>query len=240
MTRSEWQSQMKKLEDRGKEIEKEYEGKEKKLEETYNQQRDQWQKEIGEARNEQIMGVDGASDRREFAERTLDAVTKGYEGKLGELERERKGDLAGIDNELQELRKQTPLVDRGIDNAELVAEGVKKGVELVLGVELGPVEVGGPLAWEAIKTTAKAAVDRVDQFLDQILENSKDGDRPEEKLENWIADRQKTFDDKYKDSPADQRESMQEKLNQNFDLLRTTLERRPELAVKLDDPPFGP
>lgn len=252
MNRLEWQWQVKQLEDRGKEIEKDYKAQEEALTATYSEHKARLEKEMGEAKGDLVMGVDGADDRLEFAQRTLTAVEKGYADKLDQLERAREGDLLGLKKELEDLYKQQPTVDKAIDNAEPLIELGKEGVKSVTEVTLPPVDMGGPQQWEAAQESAKLILATIDalgvagtaqlaanQLLGQILGDSKDKDQPADKLEHWIGEAQKHFDDKYKDSPAEQRESMQEKLDQKFDLLRDALERKQEKEIEPNEPLVG-
>lgn len=245
MSREEWASQVRKLENRDKEITQEYDAKVKELEGTYSQQKDQWSQERDDARGDVIADVPGGTDRLEYAQRTLEALEKGHGKKLGDLEHEYELDKSANQVELQELRANAPLVEVAIQNMDTLIEIAKSGYEVVGKGELPPIDVGGEMGWEVIKDATRNAYDRAELLVDNILEKFKgDPMTPrEEKLEHWIDQAQNKFDDKYKDAPAKERESMQEKLDQNFDLLRAALERQQERQQERkidDDPPFGP
>jgi hypothetical protein len=248
MNREEWFRAMREWEGRGKEIENDYKALKDTLDTTYREHRAGLEKEISAATDDLIQGVDGASDRLEFAERTLAAVTKGYDDQAEKLNRDREGDLLGHKQELAELYKKEPLGDKAINNSEVIVELGKEGIQRAGEVTLPPIDVGGSQQWEALQESVKLILTTVqvlgvggtlklaaDQVVGALFGDSKDRDRQTENMEHWIGEAQKKFDDKYKDAPAQQRESMQEKLDQNFDVLRSTL----ALKQELESPTIG-
>ncbi len=246
MKRIDWEAQVEKLEKRDKEITAEYQAKVKELDGTYKQQLGQWSNERDEAHGDVIAEVPGASDRLEYAQRTLEALEKGHDKKVDELEHDYELGKSANDVELQELRANAPVVEKVIDSAELVVELAKSVIEHTTGIEFPPVDVGGYVGWEVAKDAARKVVDKTEQLLDKVMDDFKgDPQTPrEQKLEHWIDEAQNKFDQKYKDAPAKERETMQDNLDHNFDLLRGALERQQERQqqpdIEPDDPPFGP
>jgi hypothetical protein len=246
MKRIDWEDEVRRLENRDKEITAEYDAKVKEVNATYEQQKGQWSNERDEARGDVIAEVPGGTDRLEYAQRTLEALEKGHAKKLDELEHECEFRRSENEVELQELHANAPLVEKVIDSAEIVVELAKFAIERSFGVELPPVDLGGYVGWEVAKDAARMAVDKTEQLLETIMDSFEgDPQTPrEEKLEHWIDEAQHKFDEKFKDAPAQERETMQDNLDHNFDLLRAALERQQERQQRPDiepeDPHFGP